>query len=184
MSVCSRAAGGAAEEEEGGGLVTVRAERGQAQLGISFAQYFSQGMEYFSVQRIRGPNTVGAAAEPALKTGMVLHSINGVGAAALFAAEGAMASLQEHAKQRPLTLTFVRSPEQLEAASPVPAVAVVESTRGERRLVSDTSGRDAGMGPRTASSYSYDAGLETTGLSATAAASTRARRRRRPPSLR
>ena len=172
MNVCSRAAGGAQEEEEGGGLVTVRAERGQAQLGISFAQCFSQGMEYFSVQRIRGPNTVGAAAEPALKTGMVLHSINGVGAAALFAAEGAMASLQEHAKQRPLTLTFVRSPQQLdyEAVSPVPTVAVVESTRGERRLVSDTSGRDAGMGLRPASSYWYDSGLETTGLPATAAA--------------
>jgi hypothetical protein len=140
-------------------VVIVRAEVGQLQLGLNFARCFSErlGSEYFSVQSIRRPDTVAAAVEPQLKLGMVLQSVNGVPFMLTLAESGgrsevAFGTLQRQLTQRPLTLTFVRTPDRLRedidaakaAVGPAhmkPAAIVVAPLHGgnERRLVSGTS---------------------------------------------
>ena len=139
-------------------LVTVRAEVGEAQVGLNFARCFSErlGVEYFSVQSIRRPDTVAAAAEPHLKLGMVLQSVNGVPFMLIMAeaagrGDVALESLHKQLLQRPLTLTFVRTPDMLrndidaakatlESARQAAAAAVTPQVSGnERRLVAGTS---------------------------------------------
>lgn len=143
-------------------VVTVRGEVGQQQLGVSFARCHSAslGTEYFTVQRIRGPDTVGSAAEPQLKLGMILQSINGVPLMLMLAECGGrgdlvLQSMQRQLAERPLTLTFVRSPAMLRpdidaakatlASAPTkPAAVVVAPVRDvhggdERRLVSGST---------------------------------------------
>lgn len=141
-------------------VTTVRAEVGQRHLGLSFARCFSErlGTEYFSVQSIRRPDTVAAAAEPQLKLGMVLQSVNGVALMLTLAQCGgrgdrAFELLQQQLAQRPLTLTFVRTPNQLrmdmdaakaahssvQTKSAAVVVTPVLGSGNERRLLSGTS---------------------------------------------
>lgn len=137
-------------------LVTVRAEAGQLQVGLNFARCFSErlGVEYFSVQGIRRPETVAAAAEPQLQLGMVLQSVNGVPFMLTLAECGgrgdvAFESLQKQLSQRPLTLTFVRTPDRLrndidaaeamlESARQAAAAVTPQVSGNERRLVAGT----------------------------------------------
>ena len=159
-SLAGSAVGGGLSEHD---TVTVVAEEGETQLGISFARVFAKslGTEYFAVQRIRGPDTVGAAAEPDLKLGMVLQSVNSISVMLMVAecgGRGDLASdaLQRQLRLRPLALTFVRTPDMLRAdmdaaaltvTSAPPSLAVVVeapvnktsiSSGHERRLFSGT----------------------------------------------